>query len=228
MISLSPRLKKISDLIENSNVMADIGTDHAYLPVSLLSNRKTKVAIASDIKSGPLKRAEETVKKYNMTDKVSLRLGAGLETIAISDKVDTIVIAGMGGFIISSILENSRDVVKNSNQVILQPMTMTQELREYLYENEFDEICEYLAVEGEKIYNIISAKPGNKKHKPLSDLEKYIGRDIIKNKPEHFNNYLNKQINKLENILCAIQNTESEDVKKKNLEILLDEINKIN
>ena len=189
-ITLSPRLEKIAELIENAKNAADIGTDHAYLPVALIQRGKAETAIASDIRPGPLKHAEDTVRKYGMADKVSLRLGPGLETVTLKDGVDVIIIAGMGGETIAAILENSVDIVKNAKTIIAQPMTSAPELREYIYDKGFADIQETLAVEGEKIYNIISMKPGCENHPPLKPYELIAGRDLIERKPEHFDRYI--------------------------------------
>lgn len=213
--TLSPRLNKISELINDSDVTADIGTDHAYLPVSLVFRGKSKYVIASDIKNGPLKRAESTVKKYDMSDFISLRQGAGLETISLADNVDTIVIAGMGGLVISSILENSPEVLNRADKIILQPMTMVPELRDYLYKGSFKNIKEFLAVEENKIYNIISAEPGKDKYEELAPVELFLGRSLINEQPEYFSAYINRQKNKVQNIIEGLsKSAEPENIKK--------------
>lgn len=213
--TLSPRLNKISELINDSDVTADIGTDHAYLPVSLVYRGKAKYVIASDIKTGPIKRAESTVKKYGMFDFISLRQGAGLETISLADNVDTIVIAGMGGLVISSILENSPEVLNRADKIILQPMTMVPELRDYLYKGSFKNIKEFLAVEENKIYNIISAEPGKDKYEELAPVELFLGRSLINEQPEYFSAYINRQKNKVQNIIEGlIKSAEPENIKK--------------
>lgn len=213
--TLSPRLNKISELINDSNVTADIGTDHAYLPVSLVYRGKAKYVIASDIKTGPIKRAESTVKKYGMSDFIILRQGAGLETISLADNVDTIVIAGMGGLVISSILENSPEVLNRADKIILQPMTMVPELRDYLYKGSFKNIKEFLAVEENKIYNIISAEPGKDKYEELAPVELFLGRSLINEQPEYFSAYINRQKNKVQSIIEGLsKSAEPENIKK--------------
>lgn len=213
--TLSPRLNKISELINDSDVTADIGTDHAYLPVSLVFRGKAKYVIASDIKTGPIKRAESTVKKYYMSDFISLRQGGGLETIKPGDNVDTIVIAGMGGLVISSILENSPEVLNRADKIILQPMTMVPELRDYLYKGSFKNIREFLAVEENKIYNIISAEPGKDKYEELAPVELFLGRSLINERPEHFSIYIKRRKNKVQNIIEGLsKSAEPENIKK--------------
>ena len=197
MIKLTPRLEKIAGLIENSKMTADIGTDHAYLPVYLIERGKTERAIASDINEGPLKTAAAAVRGSKTDGRISLRLGAGLETVTPADNADTIVIAGMGGETIAEILENSPNVVRRAGLIIIQPMSSAPELRDYIYGRGFKDIREHLAVEGNKIYNIIAMSPGNEKHQPLQPHERLAGRDLLERRPEHFDKYLKNLTNAL-------------------------------
>lgn len=205
--TLPPRLEKIAELISNSKVMADIGTDHAYLPVSLIARGKTEFAIASDIRTGPLKRAQATVNRYGMDDCVSLRLGPGLSTVTPEDRADTLVIAGMGGMIIADILEQSEGTVNGADLVILQPMTKVAEIREYIYEKGFSHIKEYIVKEGDKLYNIISFSPEKTVNKPLLDTEKILGVDTINS--EYYDEYKKRQITKLRKTIDGLRRSEN-------------------
>ena len=200
---LTPRLLKIADLIHPCNCMADIGTDHAYLPVYLCMTNKCKTAIASDIRKGPLQRAASTVSKYNCTDIIETRLGGGVSTIT-ANEAESIVIAGMGGLIISQILSEGFDIVTSAKQIILQPMTATEELREYLSSNGFEIIGEYLAKEDAKIYNILSVRYSGISYS-LSEVELYLGKDIKENNPELFPEYLEKKKKKLVNMIKGLE-----------------------
>ena len=197
MIKLTPRLEKIAGLIENSRLIADIGTDHAYMPAALIERGRAERAVASDINEGPLKRAAETVRAAGLESRISLRLGAGLETVTPADGADTIVIAGMGGETIAEILENSPTVVSLAGLIIIQPMSSAPELRDYIYGRGFKNIREHLAAESGKIYNIISMSPGSEKHKPLAPHERLAGRDLLERRPGHFDKYLENLTNAL-------------------------------
>lgn len=213
---LTPRLQTIADLIDGGETVADIGTDHAYLPLYLLDQKKCKKAIASDIGIGPLKRAEKTVKKYHMENSFSLRLGSGLETVTLSDNADIIVIAGMGGMVIADILENSIDIVKNAKQIILQPMTMAGVLREYLYKTALGTIDEKLAFENNKVYNIISISINNDETpKTLTPIESYIGKSLIENRPNGFDIYLKRLEKKLSDSLKGMEKSTDISVQNK-------------
>ncbi len=213
MIKLTPRLETITELIKNSEVTADIGTDHAYLPVSLIERGKTKRAIASDIAEGPLMRAAETVRKHRMSDMISLRLGAGLETLTPIDMADTIIIAGMGGETIAEILENSPKIVNAAKLIIAQPMSSVPEFRDYIYESGYSNIREHLAVEGCKIYNIISMSPIKTTNAPLEPHERLVGRDLPARRPEHFDKYLKNLTNALEAKINGLSRATSPEAK---------------
>ena len=135
-LHLDNRLSLCADFVRKGVKVADIGTDHAYLPVWLCKSSTAVQAVAADINPKPLQRGKETVVKYNAENMVQLRLSNGLENIQ-PDEADDIIIAGMGGELISGIL-NAAPWVKNSRyHFILQPMTKAEVLREYLYENGF-------------------------------------------------------------------------------------------
>ena len=200
---LTPRLLKIAELIQPCNCMADIGTDHAYLPVYLCMTNKCKSAIASDIRKGPIQRAASTVSKYNCTDAIETRLGSGVSTIT-PNEAEAVVIAGMGGLIIAQILKEGFEVASSAKQIILQPMTAVDELREYLSLAGFDIIGEYLAKEDTKIYNILSVKYSGVPYS-LSAAEVYLGKDIQQDNPELFPEYLKKKKKKLTNMISGLE-----------------------
>lgn len=205
MLKLSPRLMTIAELAADAVVLADIGTDHAYLPAYLILKGRCTYAIASDIKKGPLRRAAQTAERYNVKGKISLRLGAGLDTITVSDRADTIVIAGMGGLAIADILKNGADIVSVAKRVILQPMTMVPELREYVYSEGLGKITERLAFERSKIYNIINIDISSPAEKiTLTPAEAYIGKALFDAPPEGFSRYLDLLIKKLERKIVGL------------------------
>ncbi len=212
-IFLAPRLQKIADLVPKSDVVADIGTDHAYIPLYLIKEGKIKKAIASDIKKGPVTRAKENIKQYGMDDTIDIRLGPGLETVSPGE-ADVIVIAGMGGILISDILDASPEVVEKADVLILQPMTAARELREYLCEKDFKIEDEYVVAEENKIYNIIVCKPhGGAKY---SIRELYLGRGIEKNCPELYEKYKNGIIRKIKRQIDGLgESVLSENIKRR-------------
>lgn len=228
-IPLSIRLKKIYDIMPECNCFADIGTDHAYLPVYMCAMGKCKTAIASDIVSGPLERANATILKFGMRDKISVRLGPGVSTLS-SDEADVVSIAGMGGLIIAQILEQGRDVLKNATKIIVQPMTAVEDLREYLYKNNWNIDQEYLVKENDKLYNIlsISLADSNTAFEP-DDIDIFIGRHLIEDKPDLYNEYLERKIFKLDKMIAGLKKSSSENSadKIKKCEVLLNKTKKL-
>lgn len=194
-LSLSPRLKTLYDLTPECNCFADIGTDHAYIPVYLCKNNKCKTAVASDIVKGPLERAKATIKKHNMESRISVRLGGGVSTLK-KDEADVVLVAGMGGLIIADILKDGIDILKSVKNIILQPMTAVSDLREYLYNNNWKIEKEYLVKDNGKLYNIMTVSY-TEENSDYTDTDIYIGRYLIDNKPELFKEYLDRKILKL-------------------------------
>lgn len=207
-MKLTPRLQKIASLVPENSVMADIGTDHAYIPAYCILNGICQKAFAMDVNSGPLSNAEETLTRYGISDKVELRLSNGLERLS-PDEADTVVIAGMGGLLIKSILENGN--LKEGTTLILQPMLAVKELRQYLYESEMAVDNEYLAKEDRKLYNIIVATVGKKTEYTREDI--VIGRNIRENCPELAGQYKENNIARLNKIINGLKSAEIPDIK---------------
>lgn len=154
---ITPRLECIIKHV-NKKTVADIGTDHAYIPIELVRSGKCTKVIASDIRKGPADAARRHVEKYGLSDKIDVRLGGGLKTIYPGES-EQIIIAGMGGEMIVKILSDDEETAKASS-LILQPMNGQYEVRKFLAENGYKITAEDLAAEGGKIYNIITAEKG--------------------------------------------------------------------
>jgi len=160
MIKLSDRLKAIADLIYPGETVADIGTDHGFLPMSLWETGKSPLVILSDVNVGPLKKAETNIAKYFPGQSFDLRIGSGLQTLEHGE-VDTVVIAGMGGILISDILAEDINKTKSFKRYILQPRNAQKYLRAWLINNGFHITDEKLVREGKFICEIISAVSNN-------------------------------------------------------------------
>lgn len=151
---LSKRLKHIAMMVDRCEKIADIGTDHGYIPIFLIENSVCKTAIAGDISKGSLEKAKLNIIRHNLQGKIECRLGKGL-TVINPYEVQGTVIAGMGGNLIKDILEDSLEVVKDLNFIILQPVQNSEILREYIYTNGIRIIEEDLCYEDGKFYEII-------------------------------------------------------------------------
>ena len=161
---ITPRLECILKYVTKKTV-ADIGTDHAYIPIRLVQDGISDKVIASDIKIGPVNAAKRHIEKYALSDKIEVRLGSGLAPIE-ENEAEEIIIAGMGGEMIIKILSDDEEKAKGA-RLILQPMNSQYDLRKFLHENGYEIELEDLATEGTKVYNIIIAKSG--KSEPFSD-----------------------------------------------------------
>lgn len=147
---LTPRLKLIADLVKGKTV-ADIGTDHAFIPIELMTGGRCERVIASDVNKGPAQIARNNIKATGVD--VEVRVGNGLSILKPAEAED-IIIAGMGGKLICEILAAEPDVAKKS-RLILQPMNGQYELRSFLLKEGFVISHEDLEVEGFKVYNVL-------------------------------------------------------------------------
>lgn len=170
-MELSHRLRTIADLVPEGARLADIGTDHAYLPVWLLLEGRIPSAIAADLREGPLARARETAEYYGVTDRISFRLCNGLADIG-EGEADVISIAGMGGETIAAILEKA--LWTRARQLLLQPMTSFPDLRLWLQKNDYTIQKEIVCREGKRFYSVWSVTGG--RMPPYSPAELWAGR----------------------------------------------------
>ncbi|MBO5746903.1 MAG: SAM-dependent methyltransferase [Clostridia bacterium] len=154
-MSVDNRLKKIAGMIRVGSTVADIGTDHAYLPVFLVRNKIAVRAFACDVSDGPLDNARATVENAGV-DNIIIRKGDGLAAVAPSE-ADTFVIAGMGGDLIARILEAALWVKDARYELILQPMTAVEDLREYLCNNGFQIVMERAVKAQGRVYTVMKA-----------------------------------------------------------------------
>ena len=154
---LDIRLQKVAALVRPGSRLADIGTDHAYLPTALVQRGVCPTAIASDVRPGPVQAARRTVEAAGLSDKIDVRLGDGLEPIR-PDEAEDIVIAGMGGETIAAILAAAPWVKDSRYRLILQPMTRGEELRRYLFGAGFAILEERAAADSRHVYAVLSAQ----------------------------------------------------------------------
>ncbi len=223
---LTKRLETIKNLVTNSKVLIDVGTDHGYVPISLITEKRALKVIASDVNKGPLDNARGNIQKAGLLEQIELRLGGGLCPAQIGE-ADTVIIAGMGGILIKDILCESYEKSQNTKKLILQPMNSQDVLREYLINNNFSIKNEHLAIEGEKIYNIIEAIP-EKETKDYSK-ESFLNFGNPQNfeKNEDYKLYTDKNIKRIKRVLHnlskAKNSSDDETVRLKNILTELEE-----
>ncbi|WP_131047286.1 tRNA (adenine(22)-N(1))-methyltransferase [Clostridioides difficile] len=192
-MKLTDRLLKIASLVSDGKKIADIGTDHGYIPVYLLKEGKVPFAVLADVNKGPLDNAHKEVIQNNLLDKVDLRLGSGIEILEIGE-VEEVIIAGMGGILISELLEAKKEVAHNVEKLILQPMQAQEELRYYLLNNGYEILEEVLVREDFRIYEIIVAKYTGKNTIIEDEIYYEVGIKLLENKDSLFNDFIEKKI----------------------------------
>ncbi len=172
MLTLSKRLGVIAELVKSGSSVCDVGTDHGYLPAFLYLSGKCKSVVATDIREKPLENARQNLKKLG-AESVRLMLCDGLQEVN-RDMADTVIIAGMGGEVISGIIDRAEFVKDHSVELILQPMTAADSLREYLAQKGFEVEREIAVGENGKIYSVMTARFGGVPYE-LSDIRRLIG-----------------------------------------------------
>ena len=197
-MGLSERLKTAALMVKYKNI-ADIGTDHGYVPCFLAENKIINHAIACDINKGPLLRAEENIRNSGLEDIIETRLGNGLDKIEGSE-AETVIIAGMGGILICDILKKDTEKLNSIKQLVLQPQRDVYKVRKCLHSLGFKIDNEEMVFENGKYYNIISAVKGVETYE--SDADYIFGRRLIENKSQVLKAYINSRIKKYENILA--------------------------
>ncbi|MGI6704417.1 MAG: tRNA (adenine(22)-N(1))-methyltransferase [Clostridia bacterium] len=202
---LTPRLSAIAAMVPGGSVVADIGTDHGYIPVFLIAGGKVRRAVASDVKIGPLDKARGVIRRHGLEDRIETRLGNGLEVLKPGE-VDTIVIAGMGGMLIKDLLEAGRSALEGIKRLVLQPMNAQEVVREWLSRNGYEICDETLAREKERVYQIIAAMPGER---PIEDPFYFeIGKALIEKRHPLLPFLLEKKEKEYKKIIAGLNRAE--------------------
>ncbi len=168
------RLLKCAGFVSGGKIAVDVGTDHAYLPVYLVEEGISPAAIACDIKDGPLAAAKATVSASGLDEKISIVKSDGLDEVNLSG-VSDVIIAGMGGEMIVSILERCEYLKIHKVNLVLQPMTKAHILRKYLFENGFFTKQECAVTSGSFCYTVINAEYSGEKIS-FDDFSLYVGK----------------------------------------------------
>ncbi len=208
---ITPRLRAILDRVD-ANTAADIGTDHAYVPIRLIKDKKAKRVIASDVREGPAEIAKANIEKYGLGDRIEVRLGSGLSVLE-KNEVDTVIIAGMGGELIRDIIASDEDKARAS-KLVLQPMNSQYELRKYLISNGFTIYDEDISIEGFKVYNLLLVKNG-KSAEFENDVDYHIPPYLTSHR--NFRKFYEKKKREFEKVVKGLENSaerDAEDIKK--------------
>lgn len=197
-MELSRRLQAVADLVSDGVVLADVGTDHGYIPIYLLQQGKIPRAIAMDVNKGPLQRAQEHLEAYKLDDKAETRLSDGTSALQVGE-CECVVIAGMGGALTIRIMENGKDIFKSLKEFILQPQSELGKVRKYLQENEYCVVAENMVYEDGKFYPMM--KVVNGKTENDSEMELQYGKYLLAGKHPVLQEFLKKEASTKEQIL---------------------------
>ena len=216
---ISKRLELVASFVPQGSILLDVGSDHAYLPIELVERGQIEAAIAGEVVEGPYQSAVKNVEAHDLKEKIQVRLANGLAAFEEADQVSVITIAGMGGRLIATILEEGLDKLSNIQRLILQPNNREDDLRIWLQDHDFRIVAESILEEAGKFYEILVVEAGQMK---LSASDIRFGPFLSKEVSPVFVQKWQKEATKLEFALSQIP--------EKNLEerqILADKIQAI-
>ena len=225
-MELSKRLRAVADLVTAGYQVADIGTDHAYIPIFLTETGKTDYAVAMDVNKGPLRKAQENICAYKMEEQIETRLSDGFSALKVQE-VQSAVIAGMGGNLVIRILEEGHDVVSCLKECILQPQSEPDKVRAFLLQEGFFFIEEDMVEEDGKYYPMMKVRPPKKsgkkdgiKSEMWNDVQLQYGKLLLEKRHPVLKRYLEREIRIRTDILKSIEKKDSQkiQVRKRQLE----------
>lgn len=191
---LPKRLSLIASMVDDGAVVADIGTDHAHLPIYLVQSKVCPSALACDIKELPLESGRQNIELCHLEDKIKTRLSDGLSDIK-ADEADTFTIAGMGGDMIIHILSSCPYIFDSKYTLILQPMTKYHTLMSWLFDNGFEVIRQECTHEGKHCYTVVKVRFSGEKF-PHTPEDEFLGKLDLSNEENRL--FLIKEIKKAE------------------------------
>lgn len=204
MIQLSERLTAVARLVTRHGTLADVGTDHGYIPVFLTGEKKISHAIAMDVNQGPLRRASEHIRQYGMERQIETRLSDGLAALQPGE-ADSIVIAGMGGNLMKRILTEGREKARSAKELILQPQSELPEFRRFLWQEGYTCQEEDMVQEDGKYYPMMRVVPGTREQQPADELAVLYGARLLEYRHPVLKQYLLRQKQQKEQILSNLR-----------------------
>ncbi len=215
-MQISKRLRTVAAMVTEGYRVADIGTDHAYVPIFLVTEGKIEQALAMDIGKGPLERAKEHIREYGLEKKIATRLSDGLAEF-IQGEADSIVIAGMGGALMARILSDGAEKCAGVKELILSPQSEIFLVREWLGEHGWQIERETMLVEDGKYYTVIRAVPGDEPE--LKPVEALYGRYLLESKNQILHEFLGKERETVHRIADSLANEQGEHIENRKKEL---------
>ena len=226
MIKLSKRMKAVASMVTPGYVLADVGTDHGYVPISLVQRKKIPKAIAMDINKGPLERASAHIAEFQLEEFIETRLSDGVKKLKVGE-VDSILIAGMGGELVIHILSDGMELCRSVKELILQPQSELDKVRQFLRENRYKIVDEDMVIEDGKYYPMMKVVPVDDDEfwrilpeEAIRACDMY-GPLLLKNGNPSLRKFLVKQHKQLEKILKDLEKLpESKKIAMRKQEVL--------
>jgi tRNA (adenine22-N1)-methyltransferase len=218
-MQLSLRLQTLAGMVTEGNFLVDVGCDHGYLPVYLVSNGKIPGALAMDVRTGPLSRAQEHIRQYGLSDYIETRLSDGLAALHPGEG-DTLVIAGMGGFLMERILTDGAALLGNFRELILQPQSDLAHFRHFIRNLGFEIAQEEMVFEDGKYYPMIRVVPaGEADAVEYLPVEEAFGKYLLAGKHPVLLQYLKRELVLCEKIYENLKNASGETASARRSEI---------
>ncbi len=203
MLKLDGRLQAVAENIKKYNVLADIGSDHGYLPIFLLRQNQIEHAIITDINKRPLENSKKNAVKHHMDERCDFRLGEGLSVLK-ENECDAISICGMGGDTIVDILSKDLQIAYSVQKLVLQPMTNQIVLRKYLINNRFKITNEVIIKDKHLYYQIITAQKGEDNSLYKEEIDFEFPKSLLYNRDKIMHQYILYKIKTEEKIMARL------------------------
>lgn len=210
-MNISERLSRLAGMVTEGSRLADVGTDHGYVPLCLCKQAKIPSAIAMDINEGPLKRAKEHIREAGLENYIETRLSDGLSALEPGE-ADTVLIAGMGGGLTERILTEGKEVLETVRELVLQPQSEIWKVRRHLNANGWKIVCEDIVFEDGKFYPMFRAVRGCPDIYSGSEL--LYGKRELQRSPGVWMEFLGKRLKTVQEIQRGLpRKTESEELR---------------
>lgn len=213
---LSKRLQALANMVNCDEVVADIGTDHGYVPIYLVQEGICKKTYACDINKGPYEKAKQHIAAYGLSDKIEARLSDGMKALD-EGEATTVLIAGMGGALVIKILDQDRQLWESLRYAILQPQSEIDKVRQYLQGNGWNIMQEDMIFEDGKYYPMMKVVKGE--GKPYSKAELEFGPLLIKESHPVLLEFINREIALKEAVLEKLRKVDGDNIEQRTKEI---------
>ncbi len=215
-MELSKRLQAVAALLSEGETIADVGTDHGYLPIYLIQFHRFQKAFALDVNQGPLLRAKEHIEAYHMSDKIETRLSDGVKALYVGE-CDSAVVAGMGGALTVKILTEGEMIFRSLKEFVLQPQSEIWKVREYLIHNGYQIVAEDMVFEDGKYYPMMRVE--NSESEVYRDIELLYGKCLLADRHPVLKQYLEKEYYTKSEIQTRLEAVSGEQIEARRAEL---------